>query len=174
MAKNIVYLELANNYLFLSWLKKVKGRFSLTKSKTIIFKNLELQNEILFNPSQLYLHIKDFLKTGKKRKAKAIINIPKLSQKNNIEQKFSTLQSALCFTKAGLKIEKIISDPSLTQEKGEMVTKNFFSKKELSNKLDFFKPFTTAPNTHPKKWLFSSVLLLLCLLILFFKINIGG
>ena len=171
MAKNIIYLELANNYLLLGWLKKVKNSFSLTKIKTIELKNSELLNGILFNPSQLYLYIKDFLKRDKTKNAKAIINLPELSEKKNLHINLSTLQNALCFTKAGLKIEKIISNPFLIKEKEKMEIKNFFWEKELKNQLDFFKPFTTPPNP-PTKWLAFSGLLLFCCIAFLFNIGV--
>lgn len=166
----LIYIEFNENFLFLSKLKKIKEKFFSLKSKYIPLKNFEINDGKIFNPSSLFLKIKNFLKENKLKKPKAIICIPSIITKKDLLIKLITLQFALCTSKSGLKIEKIISDQLLKRDE-KMSLKNFFTKNELNNKLDFFKQFKANQNKHPKNWFLLSIIGIICLFAILFKIT---
>ncbi len=163
MAYNLIYVEFDDNFLLLSKLDKQKDQFILNEKRIINLNNSEIKDGILYNLSAVCLHIKNFLETNKIKEAKAIICIPKLSTKKEILQKLNTFKVALCACKANLKIHKII-DHSLLIKGENMAPKNFFYKKELENRLDFFKTFNPPKSKNPYKWFLFSGIALFCLI----------
>ncbi|MFC1894333.1 PilN domain-containing protein [Candidatus Dependentiae bacterium] len=155
--KILTYIEIDNNTLFLSILKKQRTNFYLKSKENFNLNNFEFKETKIFSPSKIYLFIKKFMQKNKFRKADVITNIPTLINYTKEKQKLIVLQHILVLTKAGLKITKIISKNYL-EKKEDMF---FLNKKELNKELDFFKPFKTNPNNSPTLWLFFSFLALI-------------
>jgi len=170
LASNLIYIELDDNFLFLSKLDKQKNQFNLNKKSIVNLNNSEFKDGILYNLSTIYLQIKDFLKINNIKKTRAIICIPNLSQKKEFIQKSNILKVALCACKANLKIKKII-DCSLLTKDIQMDHKSFFYKKDLENRLDFFKTFNPPPTKNPHKWFLFSGITLFCLVITLYVIQ---
>jgi Tfp pilus assembly protein PilN len=149
LLSKLVYLELTDNYLLLSKIKKQRNRFFLNSPQEISLKNLEFKNGILYNLSSTFLNIKNFLKTNKLNNPKTIVCIPSIQNEPVLKQNLSVLQIALCLCKSGLKIEKMIG-VSLLKKEDQM--QNYFDKNDLEKQLDFFKPFTQEKHTKPIRW----------------------
>ncbi len=170
MSNNLIYIELTNNYLFLSKLKNKKNRYLITNSKTTQLTNLETNNEALFNLSAIYTHIKNFLSLNNLKKPTTIFCSPTLNQQKENNQKLNTLQIALCLNKAGLKIQKIIGQSILL--KGEQMRfLNFFYKKDIDKQLNFFNSQKTKPSKSPFKWLLLSSIAFFYLLMILTSVH---
>jgi len=157
--EKFVYIELDNKYLFLSKLKSKKTKFILSSNKKIPLNETDFKEGILYNPSKIYLHIKEFIQKNKLKKARSIVTVSGVYNKNKLKQKLASLQIALCLSKTGLKI-KHISEKSKDTE--NMIPPHFFYKKHFKDQLNFFKPFTPSKTSSPHKWLsYSSALILI-------------
>ncbi len=168
MFKKLIYIEINNQNLFITTLKSKQGKFLLTSPTTIKLKNSEIINNTLFNLSSIYLHVNKYLKTHFLEKSTAYISITHSNNTNTISLKI--LQVALCISKTGIKIKKIINESFISKDK-EMSFPKFIYKKDIKTKLNFFDTFKQNPNTHPFKWIFYTTLAFLLLLTTIFTIQ---
>jgi len=174
----LIYIEIQNNFLFLSHLISKQNKFVLKNNIEINLDKLDFIDGILYNPSQIYTHVKSFLKPNNLKNPKAIICLPNLKNShnlkdsNNLEQKLKSLQMALCLSKTGLIIETIISNSILKKEEAVMIPP-FFYKSHIKNQLNFFKQFTPDDKTSPNKWLSNTIAMLLVIIISFFVLNLN-
>lgn len=97
--------------------QKINNIFRIKISETIF------KNGIIYNPTIISKYIEKFISEHKLIKPSTFISIPSLSEKKNLSLLLGTLQTALCFSKAYLKIEKITFTPI------------FDSKKSLNNSI---------------------------------------
>lgn len=168
MAK-LIYIQIQPSQLFVGKLKKTKSKFLLTNSKVFNLNNLEVTNKALFNLSKIYIHLKQYLKEQKLKKAKAIICSPAISKIKDPIKNLFLLQQILAFCKAGIIIEKIIEQPQW-QKESNMALPSFFPKKNINNQLNFFKRFLPPKNKSTYKWIITTILMASLLIVLQVKL----
>ncbi len=114
-----LYVELTDKGMVLGQLQKKGGTFFFSTIEEISFVRFEVKNGIIYNPSFLYVYIREFIEKHRIVDVLTIISIPFISSKNGIKQKLQVLQVGLCCSKAGLRIYKIINTSFLKKVKDE-------------------------------------------------------
>ena len=131
-SKKLLHITIQEKAIIISQLKDQNDRYKIFNTKKIDLNNLEIQDNKLFNLSQIFLILKNYLSNSKIKRANAIINFEK------IPTDLIILQIVLCMTQINLKIKKIINLNNLLKENS---MPNFLDKKEIDKQLDFFKQF---------------------------------
>lgn len=171
MSKKL-YVQLTQEQLIISLLKKTKDKSFLVHPKTIKLKFCDVQNKAIYNTSAIYLHIKKYLQENKIKKVKAIICSPRILKLGQNTKNLFLLQLILCCSKANLLIEKIIGKTILKNtvlKNGENMT--FFANDDLSDRLDFFKQFKPPHKNNSFKWLTTTSLILILMIFAQFKLQ---
>ncbi len=176
-----LYIEITNSKLLIAKLIESKTDFYLFDIKNIKLNNLEHTDNLLFNLSSVFLHIKNYLKQNNIKsettfnvKAEAIVCLPNLKfnvvEKKSFNQNLYVLQASLLISKSGLKIKKIIGSKIL-KKGNNMPYKFFFAKKEIANQLNFFKQLQPPQKTSPKSWLYLTIFLAISYTFFFARIQ---
>lgn len=173
MAKKQLYIEITNSKLLIAKLIESKKSYHLFDIKNIKFTNLEIENNLIFNLSSIFLHIKNYLKQNNIKKAETIVCLPNINKKDSFFKNLLVLQTSLLISKSELNIRKIIGSKIL--KKGVNVPyKFFFDKKEIANQLDFFKKLKPPEKTSPKNWLLLTIFLVISYTFFFVHIQIDN
>lgn len=176
LSKKQLYIEISNLKLLIAKLIESKHNFYLFDIENIKLTNLEHTDNLLFNLSSVFLHIKNYLKKNNIKKGGAIICLPNLLEKTSnlkkksFNQKLYVLQASLLISKSELKIKKIIGSKIL-KKGNNMPYKFFFAKKEMANQLDFFKQLQPPQKTSPKSWLYLTIFLAISYTFFFARIQ---
>jgi hypothetical protein len=103
------YLEITNNKLFVSTLKKSGNKFFFQNPGIQKLQNFQILEETVFNPSSIYIFINSFLTKNDLINPRTIICLPNLNDYKGKDTEFKLFQIALISCKSDLKIHSLIS-----------------------------------------------------------------
>ena len=156
-----VYIEVRESELLLGFLKKSQLFFV----QRVPFNYGHIHEAGLANISHIFKNIINYLRMHKISTKRVIVCVPFLLELSSEKQKMFVFQIALCVSKMGLKIKRVISDSFA--EQGEDVK---ISKKQIESKLDFFEQFRPPHKRQPYAWItFVSVFSILLISSFFVK-----
>ena len=112
-----IYIQINNDSLLLSKLKKQKNKFVLVNSETIKLENYEVQDGILRNTSGVFNKIFRFLNKYNLHGTYAIVCNPELKNLDHMNKELSAFQTSITICKTGLKIYKLIESNILKESK---------------------------------------------------------
>jgi Tfp pilus assembly protein PilN len=133
-----LYIELTDQSIAFGILHKKNNICYLEHQTNITLSNHEIYEGKLFNLDAIVQIINHTIATYHLRKPSTIICMQSLTEKTGIEQRSTTLQIALCVSKAKLVIERIIGIP---------IGKNT-QVSDLENSYDFLTPFKPSRHKH--------------------------
>jgi Tfp pilus assembly protein PilN len=165
LKKDIVYIEISNNSLFLTLLKKNKN--SSLQIRKNLTQNISLQNNeiikgIICNPTIITSHANKFLEKNKIKKGHTIVYMCNLLE-DDVLTKYQILQVGLALSKTNLKIIKIISV--------NLLEKTGICLKKLEQTKNHFQIFLPPKHTNPFSWVGSSLFSIIFIITIFILIR---
>jgi Tfp pilus assembly protein PilN len=168
--KRLLYIEIEDQSISLSLLSMNNKKFLLKTKQLIPLQKTMVRSGIIYNPTIIKNIIENFIKQHHLLKPKTIACIPDLNNKKALALPLSTLQIALCLSKAKIEILSIIPTP-LQFHTNHKKKENFvFIKEAIFQQKDFLAPFKKIPSPFPflKIGLAGTITTILLLLLLNF------
>jgi Tfp pilus assembly protein PilN len=109
--KRFLYIEIEDQSISLSLLSMNNKNFLLKTKQLIHLQKTIVRSGIIYNPTIIKNIIEDFIKQHHLLKPKTIACIPNFNNKKMLTLQLAILQTALCLSKAKIKILSIVSTP---------------------------------------------------------------
>lgn len=159
--RKLLLIKVENNQLEISLLINKNSIYEARDLQTFNFKNLEIQNNIIFNHEVFIETIIKYVRKLSFKISKAILCIPSLNTINSAAIPFALLNFTIPIHKAGLKVIKITNDWS-----------NDLKGMDLKELVDYKTIFYPPKNSNPYYWIFISLVFIFLLSgFLFYKTN---